>query len=47
MPFAAAGRYLYRPEDERDACGVGFVADIDGSNEAIVFSKRPFAALPT
>ncbi|HTE85214.1 MAG TPA: glutamate synthase central domain-containing protein, partial [Dehalococcoidia bacterium] len=25
-----AGPFLYRPEDERDACGVGFVADITG-----------------
>src|SRR5438132_1642679 len=26
----AAEHLLYRPEDERDACGVGFVADVRG-----------------
>ena len=26
-----AGRFLYRPEDERDACGVGFVAHVRGT----------------
>ena len=26
-----AARGLYRPEDERDSCGVGFVAEIDGA----------------
>src|ERR1700730_7501580 len=34
MGFAASGfekgRFLYRPEDERDGCGVGFVADVLG-----------------
>jgi glutamate synthase (NADPH/NADH) large chain/glutamate synthase (ferredoxin) len=30
VPGFASGRFLYRPEDERDACGVGFVADITG-----------------
>ena len=25
--------YLYRPKDERDSCGVGFVASIDGSQK--------------
>jgi len=39
--FPPQAQGLYDPQDERDACGVGFVVDIKGRRSNAIVRKAP------